>query len=340
MRIWLDMSNSPHPLLFAPVARLLEDQGHEVAVTARDNAQTRELTLARWPAAEVIGAPSPRGPGRKGAGIVGRARGLRKWARARSIDLALSHNSYAQIVAARSLGIDAVTAMDYEYQPANHLAFRLASKVVLPEAFPAGRARSQGARASKIRRLAGLKEEVALGQLGPNPVSLAALGLGVVFERPLVIARTPPSGATYHPFENPAFEEMLNRLSRFRGTCVVLPRNDAQRSALRARRSERFLVPAHAIETMGLLRAADLFVGGGGTMTREAALMGVPTVSLYAGRRPAVDLELERRGMMRIVGGEDQIGEFENRPGPPRDLDELHVRGAEVTAAFARAALD
>ena len=38
----------------------------------------------------------------------------------------MSHNSYAHIVAARSLGIRAVTAMDFEHQPANHVGFRLA----------------------------------------------------------------------------------------------------------------------------------------------------------------------------------------------------------------------
>ncbi len=53
MKVWIDLSNSPHPLLFAPVARRLEALGHEVGVTARDNAQTVELTLQRWPQATI-----------------------------------------------------------------------------------------------------------------------------------------------------------------------------------------------------------------------------------------------------------------------------------------------
>src|ERR1700755_2238788 len=61
MKIWIDCSNTPHPLLFAPVARRLERDGHAVMVTARDHAQTVELVLERWPAAEVIGTESPRG---------------------------------------------------------------------------------------------------------------------------------------------------------------------------------------------------------------------------------------------------------------------------------------
>ena len=36
-------------------------------------------------------------------------------------------------------------------------------------------------------------------------------------------------------------------------------------------------------------------------MTREAALMGVPTYSLFAGEQPAVDRELERQGLLRCL---------------------------------------
>ena len=66
MKIWLDFSNSPHPLLFAPIARRFEELGHTILVTARDNAQTLELARERWPNLEQIGGPSPNESGRKG----------------------------------------------------------------------------------------------------------------------------------------------------------------------------------------------------------------------------------------------------------------------------------
>src|SRR5207248_5635546 len=55
MKCWIDLANSPHPLLFAPIVARLEERGHDVRLTARDNAQTAELALQRWPDAEVIG---------------------------------------------------------------------------------------------------------------------------------------------------------------------------------------------------------------------------------------------------------------------------------------------
>lgn len=53
MKVWIDLSNSPHPLIFAPIARHLSDDGHDVFITARDHAQTVELAQERWPEPET-----------------------------------------------------------------------------------------------------------------------------------------------------------------------------------------------------------------------------------------------------------------------------------------------
>src|SRR2546426_12823790 len=109
MRVWIDLANSPHPLLFAPIARRLQSMGHHVGVTARDNAQTAQLALERWPDATVIGGESPKSPARKAEAMVARIRQLNRWAASFHPDVALSHNSYAQLVSARLLRLPAVT---------------------------------------------------------------------------------------------------------------------------------------------------------------------------------------------------------------------------------------
>ena len=40
MRVWIDLTNSPHVLVMRPVVELLQADGHDVRVTARDFAQT------------------------------------------------------------------------------------------------------------------------------------------------------------------------------------------------------------------------------------------------------------------------------------------------------------
>jgi predicted glycosyltransferase len=47
-----------------------------------------------------------------------------------------------------------------------------------------------------------------------------------------------------------------------------------------------------------------MVIGGGGTMTREAAILGIPSVSFFMGKRGAVDDAL--RGMDRLVMVENE----------------------------------
>ena len=62
MRVWVDLTNSPHPLVMRPIVKRLRADGHEVAVTARDFAQTVELARRLGLAPTVIGRH--RGAGR------------------------------------------------------------------------------------------------------------------------------------------------------------------------------------------------------------------------------------------------------------------------------------
>ncbi|MGH9028802.1 MAG: DUF354 domain-containing protein, partial [Acidimicrobiales bacterium] len=211
MKVWIDLSNSPHALLFAPVARRLEEQGHSVVVTARDNAQTVALAEQRWPGLHVIGRESPAGRAAKARALTDRIAALRRFAHAERPDVALSHNSYAQIVAGRSAGIFVVTAMDFEHQPANHLAFRIAHRVLLPEAVRGSGVARQGATPAKTRFYRGFKEELYLADFIPDARVLERLGVDRD-GRKLVVARTPPSRALYHRFGNELFEEILLRL--------------------------------------------------------------------------------------------------------------------------------
>ena len=100
MRVWVDLSNSPHVELFGPIVDHLAARGDDVVLTARDHAQTVQLARPRWPQLTVVGGPSPPGRAAKAAGIARRAGALARFAAGRRIDVAVSHGSYAQIAAA------------------------------------------------------------------------------------------------------------------------------------------------------------------------------------------------------------------------------------------------
>jgi predicted glycosyltransferase len=342
MRVWVDLANSPHPLMFEPVARLLEDRGHEVVVTARDNAQTVELARAVWPAVKVVGGTSPMSRIGKVATLADRVRELRRFATRERPNVALSHNSYAQVVAARTLGIPAVTAMDYEHQPANHLAFRLASFIFLPEALRGSGVEGQGASSAKTRYYEGLKEELYLGEFTPDPEVLGKLGIQRSDSTAIVVARTAPSRATYHRFENALFTDVLELLEAEDGVlCVVLPRRLEEREELAAIGRGRLIVAQEVVDSRSLMAAADLVVGAGGTMTREAALLGVPTVTLFGGRPAAVDRWLEQQGLLhRLERAEDVLPVARRRVGDGGELPRLRARGERLRAQLVDAVIE
>jgi uncharacterized protein len=312
VNVWIDLANSPHVQISAPVIHRLQADGHDVWVTARPHAQTVELARRRWPDVLVVGDQSPSGVMAKGIAIVRRAETLRRVATSRRPDVALSHGSYAQIVAARGARVPSVTMMDYDYQPANHLSFRLAQRVVVPRFFPESALRRFGARPRKVVRFPGFKEELYLDGFMPDEAVLDELRL----ERQYVLAafRPPPEGALYHRAGNERFEKILRQAAdRDDVQVVLLPRTREQGERYRAL-SARIKIPERAIDGCSLLALVDLTVGAGGTMTRESAVLGTPTYTVFAGQLAAVDAELIRRGRLVDLRAPASRVRFEKMP--------------------------
>lgn len=331
VRIWIDLANSPHVPFFKALRAEFERRGHTVEATAREFAQTVEMAGAAGFAPTVIGGHGGGKLSGKAGNLLARARALTAWARGRQFDLAVSHNSYAQIVAARRLGLRSVTLMDYEHQPANHLAFRLASRIVVPRAFPEEALRRAGARPAKVRRYDGIKEDVYLADFAPDAnfaAQLSALGIGA--DDVLVVARPPAREALYHRFENELFDELLERVSDGeRAKVILLARGAAQRELLAARfrRRANVIFPRAALDGANLIAAADLVVSAGGTMNREAAALGIPAASVYAGRWAAVDEQLVGEGRLwRISTREDVAALRVEKKSEAAPRRALHVR--------------
>jgi predicted glycosyltransferase len=308
MRIWIDLANSPHVPFFRALIPEFTGRGHQVEITARDYAQTVELAAAAGMTPIVIGGHGGGKLAGKAGNLVGRAASLAKWARGRGFNLAVSHNSYAQIAAASALGIRTVTLMDYEHQPANHLAFRLASRVIVPRAFPESALKRYGASRGKVKRYEGTKEDVYLADFTPDPkFSKTLLALGVTPADILVVVRPPASEALYHRFENKLFGKLLDRFcSQAEVRVIMLARTEAQRTEYLALAKPNLILPHEALDGANLIAAADLVVSAGGTMNREAAALGVPAATIYAGEWAAIDEQLLREGrLLRIASPDD-----------------------------------
>src|SRR4051812_4241954 len=204
MRVWVDLTTSPHVLVMRPVIEALRRRGDEVLVTARDFAQTLGLLERFQLDHTAIGHHRGGGLTAKGLGLASRSGALVRWARGRGIDLALGHGSNDVSVAARLLGIPSVTAFDYEWASVQHsINCRLAARVVVPDAIPPERLARYGAGPAKLRRSPGLKEEYSPADFEPDPAVLRELGLDR--DKPLAVVRTPPAVSLYHRFDAPVF---------------------------------------------------------------------------------------------------------------------------------------
>ena len=301
MRIWVDLTNSPHVLVMRPLIEAMRADGHEVEVTARDFAQTIQL-LERFGIEHTqIGRHRGGKLRDKAVGLFDRSLALTRWARGRRFDVAMGHGSNDVSVAAKLLRVPAATAFDYEWAKVQHnVNCRLCRAVVVPKAIPEERLHRYGAR-GKVRPYEGLKEEYYLADFEPDEAVLGELGLDRA--EPILVVRTPPEVSLYHRFENDLFRGVLERLRGHQA--VVLPRTPAQREELA--KAGGFIVPERAIDAQSLIAFSDLVISAGGTMNREAVALGTPVYTTFEGRLGAVDELLLREGRMQRLSNPDEI---------------------------------
>jgi hypothetical protein len=315
MRIWVDLTNSPHVLVMRPVIRALERRGAHVLVTARDFAQTLGLCERLGIEHEAIGRHRGGALAAKGLGLASRSLALASWAKGRRFDAALGHGSNDVTVAAKLLGIPSATTFDYEWAKVQHgVNCRLARRVVVPEAIPPERLAPYGATARKLRRYPGLKEEYYLADFAPDAAVLGELGLDAA--DPIAVVRTPPAVSLYHRFEHPLFAQLLERL-RERAQVVVLPRTAEQRAELAA--AGGFVVPERAVDAQSLVALCDLVVSAGGTMNREAVALGTPVWTTFEGRLGAVDERLIAEGRLRRLARAEEVDVVKRPAGATGD---------------------
>jgi len=262
VHVWVDLTNAAHVIVLRPLVELLERDGHEVTVTARPLSHTTELLDDWGHPYRAIGRHG--GAGRLGKALAASTRTpqLLAFATGKRFDYGLAHGSTDLPPVGRLLRIPNTTMFDYEWARLQHeLNCRLATRVLVPDAIPAERLASYGARPPKLVRYPGLKEEYYLADFEPNESVLDDFGLDR--GRVVAVVRTAPSYALYlGGSENELLPRVLRRLLDENAQVIVLARTDEQRRALRELDS-KLLVPERAVDGRSLAALADLVVSAG-----------------------------------------------------------------------------
>ena len=307
--VWVDFENTPHVLFLEPFVRRLREDGWRVAVTAKPQAQTLELAAARGLSVESVGGGDFTGLLEKVAGGVKRSVALLAWLlRQGSRPRALLSSSRSASLAAFLARVASIGFLDYEHTELR--PFALGRRLWLPDVLHAVPLPRRIARITRYYR--GLKENLYLDNWHFDRAD-ERRSLGAEDGDYLIVTRPPATTAHYASDRSPElWFAAVEGVLRWPGVrLVVSPRTDAQRAELRTR------LPAHRAVTLlerviagpGLVAAADLVIGGGGTMNREAAVLGVPVWSVFCGPTPHIDAQLAAEGRLRWVRSDRELAE-------------------------------
>jgi len=300
MNLWIDLDNAPHVPLFRPLIEVWEKRGVNLLVTARDFHGTLELCRMWGIEHTAVGVHGGAGKLGKIRNLLERAWQLRRVAKPFRPDLAVSHGSRTQIVAAKMMGVPSVVMMDYEFTEAFFFK-KLTRSILMPAAIPDERLVDCNFPMRKMTRYNGFKEELYLPSFQPDPQFRA--GLNIPDDKILLTIRPSAMTANYH---NPLSEQIvLALIERALADSAVVPlvvsRTKADRALIQERFGDRVRFLEKAVDGLQLIWASDVFVSGGGTMNREAALLDVPAYSIFTGRKPYLDEHLARQGRLAFV---------------------------------------
>lgn len=316
--LWVDLENTPHVLFLEPIIARLREKGWQVRITAKPQSQTLALAKARGMMVERIGAGDLVGHAWKVLGGLRRGAQLMRWVRSQGKPWILVCSSRTAALAAYLLRIPVVGLLDYEHAEHRTLA-RASRSLWLPDALRSVRLPKATQRVARF--YVGLKENLYLDTMAlDRQVERAAIGIPSAAR--LVVTRPPATTAHYASNHNYGIW-----LAAIRGVAtlprvqmIVVPRNaDQERQVTRDLESITVArVLGDIVSGPSLIAAADLVIGGGGTMNREAAVLGVPVWSVFTGLTPAIDEQLSREGRLRWVRSENELTAALRDGFPPR----------------------
>lgn len=306
-KIWIDLDNTPHIPFFAPIMEELEQRGYSVFLTARDCFQVCALADLFHFQYLRVGRHYGRRTVMKALGTSFRALQLLPSIWREKPDIAVSHGSRSQLLAATLANLPSLVIFDYEF--AKPLPGLNPTWAMVPEIIPDSAVQLTHC---ELLKYPGIKEDVYVPTFKPDPALKADLGLAE--DSVIVTLRPPANEAHYHnPASETLLEAVIDKLSHTAKTKVVLlPRNEKQAAALRTSwpglfSEGRLMIPDHAVDGLNLIWHSDLVISGGGTMNREAAALGVPVYSIFRGTIGAVDRYLESCGRLLLLENAEDV---------------------------------
>jgi hypothetical protein len=302
MKVWIDILTPKQANLFTELHHRLQTKGVKTLLTTREYREVNELLTLKGVKSVSVGRHGGAGLEEKLVESARRIQALSKLIKEENPDIAISFSSPEAARVAFGLGIPHYCISDSPHAEAvSKLTIPLSQKLFTPWIIPLYAWKKYAIGPRDIVRYRGLDPAAWLDSYKPNSRALASLNLDP--SKPIVVIRTPEEFAAYlsgHAASGRA-SEIIGKIIENHGNdaqIVALPRYETQAEKLTKRFGSKIIVCEHVVDAISLLSVSTVFIGGGGTMTAEAALLGVPVISYYPGNPTFVEKFLINCGLV------------------------------------------
>lgn len=292
MKIWIDLTNSPHVNFFKGMIRELQRE-HDFLLTCRPLANTIELLELFEISHHVVGSHYGQNKVKKILGFIIRIIQLYIFLKNKNVDIGVSHSGFNVPIVSRLLGIPCLYLNDNEHADANRVSFLFANKIMVPEFIDIDKIKRMWAKECKIIMYPGIKEGVYLWPYK----DLDSNKRDIQTSKNMIFIRPEPWTAQYYKSARNFIDGLLLDI-KDKYKIILLPRGKEQEIYYHQDKFSGIIVPEKSISLNEIIKNCDLFIGAGGTMTRETAVLGIPTISIYQDELLGVDKYLISRGFM------------------------------------------
>jgi len=271
VKIWYDACTGKHMRYGAAIAKRLRQSGHEVVLTTREHPDTLALARILGEKPAVVGKYQPSTLSSRLEESANRIIQFSKMFKDEPPDIAIAHQSVELCRTAFGLGIPIILTADTPHAKAvNKLTIPFAHTLVVSEALPNRFLKKYCP--DNIVRFKGVDEVAWIKNLKTGKTS--------GFKKPLIVVREIETKAAYALKTADTTLEVTRKLESL-GEVLLLKRYSGK---------EEF------VDSASVVANADLVVSAGGTIAREAALQGVPSIVTSELGRTYVNTYLAHKG--------------------------------------------